>query len=662
MKDTNQYSFKRNRKIMKLSKLKSGWFLALSFIVLLSSCANVGHEVNSPDKTIKVVLSMGENADQPSGPIVFKILYKQGSKFVEALPNSPLGISREDQQFVDDLTLVGESDPVQIHNRYEMISGKRRICENYGTEKTFHFRNVTSHPLDIVFRAYNDGVAFRYVFPNQSDTINVTSEATTYILPDSTSRWMQPYQLNYEDFFPLNKTGLGVNNTQEWGFPALYKVNDQPVWVLVSEANVTGSHCATKLSNEENPNEYQVTYPPARDNFPQTGVKASLPWNSQWHTLVVGELSDIVASTLITDVSDPQQLKEIDWIKPGAASWIYWANNRGSKDYQKVVEYVDLAVEMGWPYVLIDWEWNVMENGGNIVDAVNYANSKGIKPLMWYNSGTLWLDPMPNDRLLTREKRIEEFTWLKKIGVHGIKVDFFAGDQQDMMQYYIDILKDAAEYHLLVNFHGATIPRGWSRTYPNLMSIEAVYGAEWYNNAPTLTDRAASHNTTLPFTRNVIGPMDYTPVTFTNSQHPHVTTFGHELALSVVFESGLQHFADRPEGYYNLPEGPKEFLKTVHVTWDDTRLIDGYPGEKVIIARKKENRWYIGGLNGKDEVQTLALDFDFLGEGNYSLDLIKDGEDDKSFSSETIEVHKGKALNIKCLPRGGFVGVLKIED
>lgn len=648
----------------KTTLMNSEWILTLTIIVLLSSCTKVGHEVNSPNKAIRVVLTTGENTDKPSGKVGFKILHKQGSKFVEVLPNSLLGISREDQQFVDGLTLVGESDPVEIHDKYEMISGKRRMCENFGVEKIFHFKNADGHPLDIAFRVYNDGVAFRYVFPNQSEAIvNVSSEATTYVLPDSTSRWMQPYLASYEDFYPATKSGLSSGNQQDWGFPALFKVNENPLWVLISEANNTGENCAAKLTNnKEKPNEYLVTYPSPRSDFQQVGVRTLLPWSSQWHTFMVGKLSVIVASTLITDVSEPNQLKENDWIAPGPVSWIYWANNRGSKDYKKVVEYVDLAVDMNWPYLLIDWEWDVMENGGNIIDAVNYADSKGIKPIMWYNSGTSWLDPTPNDRLLTSEKRAEEFAWLNKIGVYGIKVDFFAGDQQDMMQYYLDILKDAAKYHLLVNFHGATIPRGWSRTFPNLMSMEAVYGAEWYNNAPVLTDKAASHNTTLPFTRNVIGPMDYTPVTFTNSQHPHVTTYGHELALSVVFESGLQHFADRPEGYYKLPVAPKEFLKTVPVTWDDTRLLDGYPGEKVIIARRKDKQWYIGGLNGKDETETLVVNLDFLGEGTYSLDLIKDGKDDQSFSSENVTLKNGDTLKIECLPRGGFVAVIKNVD
>ena len=628
--------------------MKSVFFFLFSFSISLAGNAQ---EIVSPNMQIKVVISAQKASVNKL--VYFTVLYKKGSEYIEVMPKSPLGISRKDQQFTDGLRLVKESGIREVHDKYEMICGKRKQCDRFGREKVFSFRNSNEQPLDIAFRVYNDGVTFRYIFSNHSDsTVNIISEATTYILPDSTYRWMQPYSIGYEDFFPINKTGLSTHAAQEWGFPALFKVNNEPVYALISEANISENNCAAKLCNLKNANAYQVT---------QTGVKTTLPWRSQWHTLIIGKLSDIVESTLITDVSEPNQLKETDWIKPGAVSWIYWANNHGSKDYQKIVEYVDLAVQMNWPYVLIDWEWDVMSNGGNIVDAVNYAKSKGIKPLMWYNSGTIWLGPTPNDRLQTAEKRAKEFSWLNEIGVSGIKVDFFAGDQQDMMKYYIDILKDAAKYHLMVNFHGATIPRGWARTYPNLMTTEAVYGAEWYNNGPVLTDKAAVHNTTLPFTRNVIGSMDYTPVTFSNSQNPHITSYAHELALSVVFESGFQHFADRPSAYESLPAEPKNFLKHVPVSWDDTKLIDGYPGEKIIIARRKGNQWYIGGLNGRDQTQTLIVRFDFPDKRNYNFQLIKDGENKEAFSSETIKIKKGDTLKIECLPRGGFVGVLEVR-
>jgi len=625
---------------------------------ILSSFIINAQEIISPDGKIKVVLNLPDK--NVSHNLFFKALYKIENEFVEVLPDSKLGINRTDEKFANNLHFINESKPVSIHDKYEMICGKRHLCENFGIEKIFSFQNSNHQPMNVVFRVYNDGIAFRYVFPNHSDSLkNICDEETTYILPDSTYRWMQPYDKSYENFYPFNKTGTDEQSKQEWGYPALFKVNNQSIWGLISEADISENHCAAKLNNLQNKNQYKVIYPSTGKKDLQTGVIVTLPWNSQWHTIILGDLSNIVESTLITDVSKPSTLKETNWIKPGAVSWIYWANNHGSKDYQKVVEYIDFAVEMNWPYILIDWEWDVMGNGGDITDAVSYAKSKGIKPLMWYNSGTSWLDPSPNDRLLTAEKRAKEFAWLNKTGVFGIKVDFFAGDQQDMMKYYIDILKDAAKYHLMVNFHGATVPRGWARTYPNLMSTEAVYGAEWYNNGPVMTGKAAAHNATLPFTRNVIGSMDYTPVTFSDSQHPHITTYAHELALSVVFESGLQHFADKPSAYESLPAEPKDFLKHVPVTWDDTKLIDGYPGEKVIIARKKGNQWYIGGLNGRDEPQTLIVKFDFLDNGNYDLQLIKDGKDDKSFSSEIVKVKKGDALKIECLPRGGFVGVIR---
>jgi hypothetical protein len=347
-----------------------------------------------------------------------------------------------------------------------------------------------------------------------------------------------------------------------------------------------------------------------------------------------------------------------DWVRPGSASWIYWAFNHGSKDYQKVVEFVDLAQKMSWPYVLIDWEWDQMTNGGKIEDAVKYAASKGIKPLVWYNSGTTeWAGF--SDKLTKRENRIKEFEWLNKVGIYGVKIDFFAGDQQDMMKLYLDILKDALDHHLMVDFHGATVPRGWARTYPNLMTTEAVYGAEWYNNKDVLTKKAAAHNSTLPFTRNVVGSMVYTPVTFSNSQHPHITSFGHELALSVVFESALQNFADRPEAYYALSDAPKTFLKTVPAAWDETKLVDGYPGDHVVIARRSGKKWYVGGLNGQDNARSLSLKLDFIDRPNAKISIIKDGRDDLSFDTAGQTVRKGQTITIPCLPRGGFVAVIE---
>jgi hypothetical protein len=302
-----------------------------------------------------------------------------------------------------------------------------------------------------------------------------------------------------------------------------------------------------------------------------------------------------------------------------------------------------------------------MQNGGNLEDAVEYIHSKGIKPLIWYNSGGkhTWVPATPKDRMLTHENRVEEFTKLRKMGFAGVKVDFFESEKQDMIQYYLDILEDAAKFKMLVYFHGCLVPRGWSRTYPNLMTYEGVRGAEWYNNGPDLTTTAPEHNTTLPFTRNVIGPMDYTPVTLTNSQFPHITSYGHELALGIIFESGIQHFADRPEGYRTLPDSAKSLLKEIPAAWDDTKFISGYPGKEVILARRKGANWYMGGINGESQEKNETISFDFLPEGiSYRFVLIADGEHDKDLKTNYQVVNKESSIAVKLLRRGGFAASL----
>lgn len=636
------------------------------FIIICLLCLNgnyaaysqtkKAYQLTSPDGNIKVAVEQA--AVVPKGSAIFNIYYKTGVKYMPVILNNNLGLSTDQAEFKD--VNLKQAGPVnRINEKYEMITGKRKFCTNAANERSFTLTNFAGKTLNVIFRVYNDGVTFRYQLPKWTDKpVNIKDEYTTYNVPPETARWIQTYDPSYERFFPFSTTGKGEKN-QQWAYPALFKANDLPVWYLISEADNSEVNCAARLTNEEKFNVYKVTYPEPRKSFQQQGDVSSLPWTSQWHTLIIGSLATVVQSTLVTDVSKPSKVKNTDWIVPGSASWIYWAYNHGSKDYKKVVEYTDLAKNMNWRYVLIDWEWDVMTNGGNLEDAVKYAQSKGVKPLIWYNSGTTdWADATPIDRMRTRDMRIKEFEWLKKIGVYGIKVDFFAGDQQDMMKLYLDILQDAAQYQLMVDFHGATIPRGWARTYPNLMTTEAVYGAEWYNNSAVLTNKAAAHNTTLPFTRNVIGSMDYTPVTFSNSQHPHITSYGHELALSVVFESALQNYADRPEAFYALPDAPRNFLKKVPSAWDETKLISGYPGEYVIIARRRGNQWYIGGLNGQDTARTFKFKLDFIKTGS-TVSIIKDGNNDKSFETTLRQIVKGQDIEVKCLPRGGFVATVE---
>lgn len=578
--------------------------VALLGSLLLESCYTRIAQISSPDKNIRVSVSDSIMTVKYSGKVVQTIRigdnhWTQSSRIVET-----------------------------VDERYTMLSGKRREC-------SYKYRAMScsdANGKNLLVRVSNDGVAFRF---------NGADEQVSFVIPDGTKRWLQRQKTDYEGFYPQSTQAADG----KYSYPALVEYADG-MFGLITESGINhGNSCSYLTSSGDR---YTVTY---TDND-ETDVHA-------WRILMLGSLADIVESTLVTDVAGGGTVTDKSWIKPGVSSWIYWAYNHSSKDFQKVKEYIDLAHDMGWPYTLIDWEWDEMANGGNIEDAMAYAREKGVKVNLWYNSGTSWIGPGapgPQDRLRTREAREREMTRLEQMGATGIKVDFFLPDGHEMVDYYLDILEDAARHHLLVDFHGCTIPRGWSRTWPNLMSMEAVYGAEWYNNNRRMTNAAAAHNATLPFTRNVIGPMDYTPCTFTDSQNPHITTDCHELALPILFESGLQHMADRPEAYLNLPEPVKKLLSGLPSAWDDTRLLAGYPGQSAVIARRSGDTWYIAGINGTEGEIILEPDFSRIGQDVTLSMLITDKGDKPGMG---FDIRKNERAGKLTLPaRGGFVAIV----
>lgn len=635
-------------------KILAGLFILFTLTALPQKVTVV-----SPNNKVSVVLYNMQNTDV--GEWYLKVNYIINDNSSEAIPKINLGLTRSDQDFSKDLKFLKTGKTVLITENYIALHGKRAQCTNSANETIIFFENQGKAKLNLIIRAYNDGVAFRYEFPEKEGSFVVKDELTSYSIPSGTKRWMEKWNSANEGLYSV----MNDDNTQQgWCYPALFNSPDNACWYLIHEADVNQGYCGSKLSNFIEKSSYKITFPDQRDGNGQgeSAPTITLPWKSPWRVIIMGTLADIVESTLIEDVCPPSVIKNTDWIKPGLVSWNYWSSNHGTKDFKIVCDFADLAASMDWPYTLLDWEWDAMGNGGNLEDAVKYILSKGIKPLMWYNSGGkhTGVTATPRDRMLTHESRMEEFSKLRKLGVAGVKIDFFESEKQDMIKYYLDILDDAATNEMMVYFHGCIVPRGWSRTYPNLMTLEGIRGAEWYNNSPDFTATAPEHNTIIPFTRNVVGPMDYTPVTFTNSQYPHITSYGHELALSVVFESGLLHMADRPSGYYDLPFEARTFLKEVPNAWDNTKLLDGYPGRDIIIARQKGNQWYIGGISSERFERTKTLKFNFLPEGKkYKLTLISDGKHDKDLATQYLVVDKSSTFDVKLLRRGGFVVSLK---
>ena len=567
----------------------------------------------------------------PNGKISME---KRGTQYV---------VSYQRQQVLEltagDDAWTPQGKSLRVKSDYQMLAGKRRHCTNVANEYRVG---------QLVIRLYNDGLAFRYE--------GTQAEQTSYRIAEGTKRWMQQWADSYEGFFPLSTTVKqravpsygrqykdADGNCVRWGYPALVEPQNG-LFTLITEANIEQGQSASSLYNDGE------TFRVVQDEKTPDGKIAN---HTPWRVVIIGTLGEVVQSTLVTDVSDANKLEDTSWIHPGVVSWVYWAYNHGSDDYNIIKKYTDMAATLKLPYVLIDAEWDRMKDGKTVEDAVAYARSQGVKPMIWYNSSVGWVDgaPTPKFRLNKPEDREKEFAWCEKIGVAGVKIDFFSGDTQRNMDYCIDLMESAARHHLLVNFHGATVPRGWQRTYPNLLSTEGVYGAEWYNNVPTFTDKAACHNATLPFTRNVIGPMDYTPCAFSDSQHPHITSHAHELALTALFENGLQHLADRPESFLAQPQQVQDYLSRLPAAWDETRFVSGYPGESCVLARRSGNTWYVAGINGTDAPKLLPVPLDFV-KGKHKGTLFADGD------PWAISTVSQLPTEIPCKARGGFVMVI----
>jgi alpha-glucosidase len=263
----------------------------------------------------------------------------------------------------------------------------------------------------------------------------------------------------------------------------------------------------------------------------------------------------------------------------------------------------------------------------------------------------------PKNKLLTNESRIEEFTRLKAMGIKGVKIDFFAGDGQSVMQYYIDILEDAAKAGLMVNFHGATLPRGWHRTYPHLLTTEAVRGFEMVTFNQADADAQANHCAMLPFTRNAFDPMDFTPMNLYKipTRVKRKTTGTFELATSVLFTSGIQHFAESPEGMNHVPEYIQQFLRELPVRWDEVKFIEGFPGKYVVMARRAGKKWYIAGINGGADFK--AIELDLVPFKKKLANIITEDADPMSWFHTTISAASSTRIVMK--PSGGFVMVLE---
>lgn len=650
--------------------------LALACQPALAQQAPLG-VVASPDGKLRITVGLS-----PDGSPHYDVALNGQP----VLQRSKLGLVRDDADFTKGLKALTAAPPESITDTYESLTSKRRLNAYKANKQVFHLATANDKKLDITFQVSNDGAAFRYTFPEQSaETRKISEEVTSFKTLPGTLAWLQPMSVAKTGFAQTNPSyeedyrreiavGTPSPTRQGWCYPALFKSGD--TWIALSEAGLGRNYCGTRLRHESPQGEYAIGFPDPRESNsgkPGDGInpESSLPWATPWRIIVVGDLKTVAESTLGVDLADKPSEKVLaalpkNAIQPGKSSWSWVLGGDGQTIFDVQKRFIDYSADMGWQYCLIDALWDKQIGYEKVKELADYAKTKKVDLLLWYNSnGTANGAPQsPKDKMHTREARLAEFKRLQEMGIRGLKIDFFGGDGQSVINYYHDLLEDSAPFGLLMNFHGATLPRGWHRTYPHLMTMESIKGLEFITFAQNNADNAPTHCATIPFTRNLFDPMDFTPVALDriNNRIRRRTTSGFELALSVLFTSGIQHYGETPQGMAKMPDYVKSFMKEVPNVWDEVQFIDGYPGKYAVFARKgvpagaapgTPARWYLAAINAETADKKLSLNLSSIPAAKATL--ITDGTGTELFTRQELPLPANKTLDLTLKPNGGAV-------
>lgn len=626
-------------------------------------------KVKSPDGRLVV------NVEDQEGRLFYDVFY-DGRQMM--LP-SALGAVANVGNFAQDLHYK-DVKRQKIESDYTMRTTKTSLVHYRANEMAVTYVNAQKLPLVVRFRVSDIDIAFRYEFGEVNDRthIIVEREHTAFRLPTVTTTFLSPqsdpmtgwkrtkpsYEEEYTPDAPMNaKSRYG----QGYTFPCLFRVGEDG-WVLVSETGNRGNYPGCRLSDYSLENGYTVEFPMAGECDGRGAANAAfaLPGCTPWRTITVGTtLKPIVETTVSYDVVEPLYEPSQEY-KPGRYtwSWLIWQDNSANYDDQK--QMVDLAAAMGYEYVLVDALWDQQTGRQRIAELSRYAQQRGVSLMLWYNSnGTANEAPQtPRGCMNTLLARRREMKWMQEIGVKGIKVDFFGGDKQHVMQLYDDILTDANDFGLQVIFHGCTLPRGWERMFPNYVSSEAVLASENVFFQEHHAKREGFELTMHPFCRNAVAAMDWGGTIMNRylsrdnkSRHRRYTSDVFEMAAAIVNQASINCIAIYPNNLTELPQHEIDFLKGVPTTWDETRFVDGYPGKYAVIARRHGNSWYVAALNGTDKALTLTLQLPML--AGQQVDYYYETPDKQSLWPKSAirqtKVGKDGKMKIEMQPMGGSI-------
>ncbi|MDR3217647.1 MAG: glycoside hydrolase family 97 protein [Dysgonamonadaceae bacterium] len=607
-----------NRKIL----ITTLCLCAFAAINLQTQAQNIS--IVSPDNLLSVTM------ENDGGSAYYTVNYKG----IDVLKNSPLGLVTVWGDFSKNLKFISHKTQV-INKHYTLNRAKHSKIHYNAAEMICSFENEQKQRIDIVFCVSNNNVAFCYRLPQATETANITveSELSGFRFPVGTTAFLTPQALpgsgwkrskpSYEEEYNADELiGTPSKYGAGYTFPCLFKTPAQ-VWLLISESGVSSKYCGSHLSEGNADGLYTIAFPQPLENNGIGNLAPSmlLPAQTPWRTITIADnLKPIVETTVMFDLVEPLYEPKFEYkFGRGTWSWILWQDNSINFDDQKT--YINLAADLGWEFVLIDGLWDKQIGYEKMEELLQYAINKGIAPFVWYNSNGFWNDAPqgPKGKMNTAIERKKEMAWLQKMGVKGIKVDFFGGDKQETMRLYEAILSDANDYGLMCIFHGATLPRGWEQMYPNYVGSEAVLASENLIFQQHFCNNEAFNACLHPFIRNTVGSMEFGGVLLNkrlnrgnNGGTVRLTGDIFELATAILFQNPVQMFALTPNNLTDVPAFEIDFMKTVPTTWDETIFIDGYPGKYVVLARRNGVKWYIAAINAEKETKKLTLKLDFL--------------------------------------------------
>lgn len=635
--------------------------IVLAVLCMAMTATAAERTIESPGQKVRVTIS------DEGGKPAYRVYY-DGKAFLEA---SPLGLKTPTHDYGSGMR-IAKMELGEVRDHYKLRNIKQSEVDYVATEAVCRLKDAKGDSIDVVFRLTDRDVAFCYrLYPVGERRREVVSiEYSGFRLPAGTTTFLCPqskpmggfaatspsYETNYTCDDAMGKNGWGEGYT----FPCLFRLGSDG-WVMISETGVGGNYCGSRLIGHSD-GLYTVGFPQPGEGNGLGSVEPgmSLPGQTPWRTITVGrDLSNIVETTVPFDLVKPQYEPSQEYVYgKGSWSWIIGMDPSCNFDEQK--RYIDFSAALGYNSVLVDALWDTQIGREGIERLAAYGKSKGVSLYLWYNSNGYWNDAPQGPRGLMSNAidRKAEMKWMQRIGIRGIKVDFFGGDKQDMLQRYEDILSDANDYGLLCIFHGCTLPRGWERMYPNYAASEAVLASENLHFSQGMCDAEARNACIHPFVRNTVGSMDfggsalnkyYNANNRSGSQRRTSEVFA--LATAVMFQSAVQHFALAPNNLTDAPAWAIEFMKAVPTTWDEVRFIDGYPGKYVIMARRHADKWYVVGINAEAEPLKKSLSLPMIARGS-EMEIYAD---DSKLHGSVRKIKYNKTIQVTIPQNGGVV-------